>query len=281
MIFPSINVQQEHLLQYVLENLKKLNFCSTLRELAGRYLSIIMNKSSFSCFYSEILGDVKQTDYEFNYDSFGVVLQYVICLLPCLIQKKEYEQVFTILERTVFFFKSHLNDVKRIGFITNLLVHCQYDLENVKCERYESLRSFFFDLWAEIKASIDLTVANNEAKLYFIFGGMFMVDIYQRTKYFENSTELKKCLKQVQLNQNHDNFKKVLDPLLSSIIDQSSKRSEKIEPACNINQQLKLRVFVAVGGYRLYKAVYQCKNSVINLWTETIKRLGIDYTSIN
>ena len=86
-----------------------------------------------------------------------------------------------MLERTIFFFKSQLNDVKRIAFLTNLLVHCQYEIEKEKSQSNLSLpvlKRFHYNLWTEIKRSTNLTIANNESKLYFIFGGIFMADVY-------------------------------------------------------------------------------------------------------
>ena len=86
--FPCINVEQEHLL-HISENLKKLKFCSTLRELAGRYLSIILKKANFNCNYCDVpcRGNYVYVsiDSEINYDLLGMVLQYVNCLLPYLV----------------------------------------------------------------------------------------------------------------------------------------------------------------------------------------------------
>ena len=284
MVLPSINLQEPHKIQDVFEDLKKANVCSTLRELAGRYLSIITNKPRFNCDYCDTPETADYThqsrDRELNYDLFGIVLQYVICLLPCLVQKIDDQQVRTMLDRTAFYFKTQLNDVKRLAFMTNLFVHCQYDLENVHYVRIELLRVSLFDIWKQIALSIDLKVSNNnEFKLYFLFGGIFMVDVLYRSSYYKDWNELKKVLKQVELS-GFDDFKNVLGPLLNYISNTKKKRSRAIKIAPIVNKQLKLRVFVAVGGQRLCTKFSPCENSVIKFWTEIIKRLGFDYTSV-
>ena len=279
-----INLQEPHKIHDVLENLKKAEVCTTLRELAGRYLSIITNKPRFNCDYCDTPETADYThqsrDRELNYDLFGILLQYVICLLPCLVQKKDNQQVQTMLERTAFYFETQLNDVKRLAFMTNLFVHCQYDLKQTKRERNEILRAFLFTIWKKIRISIDLTVPNNnEFKLYFLFGGIFMVDVLHRTCYYRDWNVYKKNLKQVKLN-GFDDFKQVLDALLDHISNKTRERSRIVRIATNVNQRLKLRVFIAVGGQRLYRKVFPCENSVIKFWIEIIKQLGFDYTSV-
>ena len=114
-------------------------------------------------------------------------MQYVICLLPLLVQKKEYHRTYTMLDRTAYYFKCYLYGVKRIAFMTSLLIHCQYDV-HVEVENI-LLQKFTFDIWDELFSSINLAIANNRTKLCFFFGGIFMVDVFkgQRiNKYLES-----------------------------------------------------------------------------------------------
>ena len=191
-------IQQMNILHLVSEDLKKTEFCSILRELTGLYLSCILDKNRFYCYYCDFACRIydlyELKDREFNYDSFGFVLQYVIGLIPLLVQRKEYQQVHTMLDRIAFYFKTRITDIKRIAFMTNLLVYCQYDIENVTYERNELFRAFILDVWTEFRTSIDLAIANYEVKLYFYFGGIFMADLMHRTKFYKYSKETKECL---------------------------------------------------------------------------------------
>ena len=269
-------IQQMNILHLVSEDLEKTEFCSTLRELTGLYLSCLLGKNRFYCYYCDFACRIydlyELKDREFNYDSFGFVLQYVIGLIPVLMQRKEYQQVHTMLDRTVFYFKTRITDIKRIAFMTNLLVHCQYDIENVTYERNEFFRTFIFGVWTEFRTSIDLAIANDEVKLYFYFGGIFMADLMHRTKFYKYSKETKECLETLKFKR-FDDFEKILNSLLYC-------KRQKV-PGMNIEkivcQQVKLNVFVAVGGERLYRTIFTCKNKVTEIWKDIFKNFDFDY----
>ena len=246
-----------------------------LHELAYLYIACALDEELPSCGYCDI---PCEADTYFLEDShlvvyFGAVLRYVIALVPLLMLKKEYERANNMLRRTNFYFQRLLKDTKRLAFIANLFINCQYEID--ECKKQRSLIERFVDYsWNSFKCNITLNVnaRNYVDKVYFYFAAIFMADVFLRFNQISRCKTLLKELGDIHFNEHDDLVSRFLHPLREYL----KKRAEKQNFGLfrfYINKSIKFRIFMAVGGYRLYKTIDNCKNRCTCIWNLRLKSL--------
>ena len=88
----------------------------------------------------------------------------------------------------------------------------------------------------------------------------------------KESTNISRVEKNLQITGFEDIQREIIIPLLNFF-----------ENKCNsalghyIDQQLKLRVFNAVGAYRIYRIVVGCNHTVAKIWKGMLKDFGFEF----
>lgn len=204
--------------------------------------------------------------YKLKSGFFSYTLQLVLDLIPILINNKMYARATNLLERTYFIFKYQLKDIKRIGFITNLFIHGQYDvLTGSDSEYCEAVSSIWNELWNETK----LHKTPVESRHYLYFAGIFQADFQNRfgNEMLRNRVLLK--VKDIDLeeeNRLHSSFLKPMNSYQSRVAN--TKIDQQLE--LKLDPDLKTRVYWGVGGDRVFQKRDPLTNEVTRKWSELL-----------
>ena len=256
------------------QDMKEAKYFPTLRKFTYYFLMCELDDDLPECDYCDISCSVTEyrlPDKSLNVECFAAILQYVTWLLPLLMIRDETNRAYTMLKRTVYYFRFGLKDVKRIAFVSHIFVCCQYEVQ--LCTEPNVCRDFLSTLWSVLSYSIDVKKANNEIKVYFCFVSLFMADVHFRLGDKISSRRIVDSLLNIKLEKNNGDLTEFIECLLGYFDDLDTKYHEPLEVNLRLSSNLKLRILVAVCSDRLYATRSQCSNATTQTWIQRLSQI--------
>lgn len=200
---------------------------------------------------------------------YSYVLELVIDIIPLLMKAEMYDRAINLLNRTFYHFRAELRCSKRMAFISNLFVNCQYDVTQTRNDERLQYNQAIIQIWQEMWAKTVLYKLPTDAKHYLYFAGIFQADLYARIADCSDSRQLLMELQGLSFYTGDRLFCSFLRPINGYMIEVAFDVCDAVLDL-NIDKDLKIPIYWAVGGSRLFLDKTFLQNHVTKKWCKLL-----------